>query len=244
MAVWRGARPLGRVGRGRRVDLGHRDPPADRLAAPPARARPAARATHDRSSRRPRKPVLLGVEHGDLAGALNRLSPELRAVVQATVLDGLTTKEAGRLLGIPAGTVKTRMMRRASPAAGGTRMSTHVDARAARALRPRGRSTRPRLVLGRGAPAGLRASAGRRSRDLVDARPPATRTWDAIDDAHRRAPHDARRAAARPRSASREPTRAAARRHAGAAPRPGWPAIAAVLALAVAVAARARRARA
>jgi RNA polymerase sigma-70 factor (ECF subfamily) len=55
--------------------------------------------------------VLLGVEYGDLAGALNRLSPELRAVVQATVLDGLTTKEAGQLLGIPAGTVKTRMMR-------------------------------------------------------------------------------------------------------------------------------------
>jgi len=55
--------------------------------------------------------VLLGVEHGDLAGALNRLSPELRAVVQATVLDGLTTSEAARLLGIPAGTVKTRMMR-------------------------------------------------------------------------------------------------------------------------------------
>lgn len=55
--------------------------------------------------------VLLGVEHGDLAGALRRLSPELRAVVQATVLDGLTSREAGHLLGIPAGTVKTRMMR-------------------------------------------------------------------------------------------------------------------------------------
>jgi len=55
--------------------------------------------------------VLLGVEHGDLAGAYARLSPELRAVLQATVLDGLTTKEAGRLLGIPAGTVKTRVMR-------------------------------------------------------------------------------------------------------------------------------------
>ena len=55
--------------------------------------------------------VLLGVEHGDLGGALARLSPELRAVVQATVLDGLTSREAGRLLGIPAGTVKTRMMR-------------------------------------------------------------------------------------------------------------------------------------
>jgi RNA polymerase sigma-70 factor (ECF subfamily) len=39
------------------------------------------------------------------------LSPELRSVVQATVLDGLTCREAGRLLGIPSGTVKTRMMR-------------------------------------------------------------------------------------------------------------------------------------
>lgn len=55
--------------------------------------------------------VLLGVQHGDLAGALHRLSPELLAVVQATVLDGLTTREAGKLLGLPAGTVKTRMMR-------------------------------------------------------------------------------------------------------------------------------------
>ena len=55
--------------------------------------------------------VLLGVEHGDLGSALQRLSPELRAVVQATVLDGLTSREAGHLLGIPSGTVKTRMMR-------------------------------------------------------------------------------------------------------------------------------------
>ena len=55
--------------------------------------------------------LLLGVEHGDLAGALSALSPELRAVVQATVLDGLTTREAGHLLGIPQGTVKTRMSR-------------------------------------------------------------------------------------------------------------------------------------
>lgn len=55
--------------------------------------------------------VLLGVEHGDLGGALARLSPELRAVVQATILDGLTTREASRLLGIAPGTVKTRAMR-------------------------------------------------------------------------------------------------------------------------------------
>ena len=55
--------------------------------------------------------VLLGVEHGDLAGALGSLSPEMRAVVQATVLDGLTTREAAKLLGIPRGTVKSRMSR-------------------------------------------------------------------------------------------------------------------------------------
>jgi RNA polymerase sigma-70 factor (ECF subfamily) len=55
--------------------------------------------------------VLVGIEHGDVAGAIGQLSPELRAVVQATVLDGLTTREAARLLGIPNGTVKTRMAR-------------------------------------------------------------------------------------------------------------------------------------
>jgi RNA polymerase sigma-70 factor (ECF subfamily) len=55
--------------------------------------------------------VLHGVEHGDLGDVLQRLSPELRAVVQATVLDGLTTKEAATLLGIPQGTVKTRAAR-------------------------------------------------------------------------------------------------------------------------------------
>jgi RNA polymerase sigma-70 factor (ECF subfamily) len=55
--------------------------------------------------------VLAGVEHGGLAAAMSGLSPELRAVMQATVLDGLTTREAATLLGIPAGTVKTRAMR-------------------------------------------------------------------------------------------------------------------------------------
>ena len=55
--------------------------------------------------------VLLGVEYGDLAGALRRLSPEFRSVVQAVVLDGLTTKEAGKLLGVRENTVKTRLHR-------------------------------------------------------------------------------------------------------------------------------------
>ena len=55
--------------------------------------------------------VLLGIEYGGLGDALDRLSPEMRAVVEATVLDGLTSKEAGQLLGIPQNTVKTRLHR-------------------------------------------------------------------------------------------------------------------------------------
>ena len=55
--------------------------------------------------------LLVAGEHGDIGSALGRLSPELRAVVRATVLDGLSCREAGQLLGIPSGTVKTRMMR-------------------------------------------------------------------------------------------------------------------------------------
>lgn len=55
--------------------------------------------------------VLDGLEYGDVGTALGRISPELREVLRATVVDGLTTREAARLLGIPEGTVKTRAMR-------------------------------------------------------------------------------------------------------------------------------------
>jgi RNA polymerase sigma factor (sigma-70 family) len=56
--------------------------------------------------------VLSGaLEYGDMGTALDRLSPELRDVLRATVMDGLTTREAAELLGIPEGTVKTRAMR-------------------------------------------------------------------------------------------------------------------------------------
>ena len=55
--------------------------------------------------------VLARVEHSDVGLAFSRLSPDLQAVVQATVLDGLTTREAAALLGIPSGSVKSRMSR-------------------------------------------------------------------------------------------------------------------------------------
>ncbi|MFF3749551.1 RNA polymerase sigma factor [Streptomyces sp. NPDC002018] len=55
--------------------------------------------------------VLAGLEYGDVGAALDRISPELREVLRATVVDGLTTRETAQLLGIPEGTVKTRAMR-------------------------------------------------------------------------------------------------------------------------------------
>ena len=55
--------------------------------------------------------VLLSVEYGDLGQALARLSPQLRSVIQAVVLDGLTTREAARLLHMPQATLKTRLAR-------------------------------------------------------------------------------------------------------------------------------------
>ena len=42
---------------------------------------------------------------------LARISPELRVVLQLTVIDGLNTREAAALLGIPRGTVKSRLQR-------------------------------------------------------------------------------------------------------------------------------------
>jgi RNA polymerase sigma-70 factor, ECF subfamily len=114
LAIWRGtaryrqegdvAGWLWRIAARRLVDTVRGDGARGRLRQALARLR-----HRDEASAEER--VLAGVEHGDLAGALTRLSPELRAVLQATVVDGLSTREAAVLLGIPPGTVKTRAMR-------------------------------------------------------------------------------------------------------------------------------------
>ena len=49
--------------------------------------------------------------HLDLTQALGSLDADLAAVVRATYLDGLSINETSSLLGIPPGTVKTRIMR-------------------------------------------------------------------------------------------------------------------------------------
>ncbi|GLY92908.1 RNA polymerase sigma24 factor [Actinoplanes sp. NBRC 103695] len=48
---------------------------------------------------------------GELGAALAQLAPELRAVLRAMVLDGLTVRETSVLLGLPEGTVKSRARR-------------------------------------------------------------------------------------------------------------------------------------
>lgn len=55
--------------------------------------------------------ALHAVVGDELGAALRTLAPELRQVLQAMVLDGLTVRETALLLGVPEGTVKTRARR-------------------------------------------------------------------------------------------------------------------------------------
>lgn len=81
-------------------------------ATPPRREVRSLLATAEgRSEPSAEERVLLGIEYTGLGPALARLSPEMLAVVQAMVLDGLTSREASRLLGVPQNTVKTRLHR-------------------------------------------------------------------------------------------------------------------------------------
>jgi RNA polymerase sigma-70 factor (ECF subfamily) len=114
VAVWRGA--TGWDGRGlvpawiwgiaarRLVDAMRRRPrPTCSLSDLAEAAGPRAASAEDEALR--------DLEYCHLGRALAGLAPDLRLVVEATVLHGLSTREASRLLDIPAGTVKTRMMR-------------------------------------------------------------------------------------------------------------------------------------
>ncbi|WP_033826292.1 RNA polymerase sigma factor [Kitasatospora sp. MBT63] len=75
----------------------HADPPAA------AAERAAVPAAEDE--------VLAATVGGDIGDALRQLAPELRQVLQALVLDGLTVRETAVLLRLPEGTVKTRARR-------------------------------------------------------------------------------------------------------------------------------------
>lgn len=113
LALWRQARTyrgggdvaafIWGIGIRRLVDVLRRDNPARRPLPWRAATPPAVVSAEDE--------VLLGVEHGRLGPALASLSPELRAAVEATVLDGLSTAEAAVLLGVAEGTVKSRCHR-------------------------------------------------------------------------------------------------------------------------------------
>lgn len=71
---------------------------------PPAAAAPGAAPAAEEEA-------LAASVGGDVGDALRRLAPELRQVLQALVLDGLSVKETAVLLGLPEGTVKTRARR-------------------------------------------------------------------------------------------------------------------------------------
>src|SRR4051812_48475020 len=66
---------------------------------------------HDQQAMSAEEQVLLRLDNVDVGTALARISPELRVVLQLTVIDGLSTREASVLLGIPRGTVKSRLQR-------------------------------------------------------------------------------------------------------------------------------------
>jgi len=55
--------------------------------------------------------ALAGTVGDEVGDALARLAPELRDVLRAMVLDGLTVRETSVLLGLPEGTVKSRARR-------------------------------------------------------------------------------------------------------------------------------------
>jgi RNA polymerase sigma-70 factor (ECF subfamily) len=75
------------------------------------RARDSAPVGPEPTSPAAEDEALAGVVGDEVGAALARLAPELRQVLQAMVVDGLTVRETATLLGLPEGTVKTRARR-------------------------------------------------------------------------------------------------------------------------------------
>lgn len=115
VTVWRsaGTHRGGEAGGWLWVIAGRRLVDARRAQARAERADARGRRDHEPAAVAPsaEERVLAGLEFGDVGAALDRISPELREVLRATVVDGLTTRETAQLLGIPEGTVKTRALR-------------------------------------------------------------------------------------------------------------------------------------
>lgn len=76
-----------------------------RVAEPPPAAAVAA------STPAAEEEALAGRVSAELGAALRTLAPEMRQVLQAMVLDGLSVRETSALLGVPESTVKTRARR-------------------------------------------------------------------------------------------------------------------------------------
>jgi RNA polymerase sigma-70 factor (ECF subfamily) len=71
----------------------------------------AALSTHQQVAPAAEDEVLQATMGDEVGEALRCLAPELRQVLQAMVLDGLSVRETAVLLGLPEGTVKTRARR-------------------------------------------------------------------------------------------------------------------------------------
>ncbi len=112
LAVWRsaagftGSGPAAgwvwTIARNRMVHLARRDRARSPLADDDPRLPPSPSAEHL---------ALSDLYGAQVESALAALSPQLRLVLQATVLDGLSVRETATWLGIPESTVKTRAFR-------------------------------------------------------------------------------------------------------------------------------------
>jgi len=116
LAVWRAAGSFAGVGE-RDTTAGwlwtiasHRLVDAFRRRARHA-SLPPAMAEPEQSAPAAEDVALFGQVSGELEQALLRLPAELRQVLKAMVLDGLTARETSLLLGVAEGTVKTRARR-------------------------------------------------------------------------------------------------------------------------------------